>query len=85
MKYTIKIASKRIEKHLDSLPQKEYLRIRSKILSLSNNPRPQGVKKISDRVHRVRIGNYRVIYSIFEKEKTILIDKVARRDESTYK
>jgi len=83
--YVIKIASRRIEKQLDSLPEKEYNRIRAKINELSKNPRPYGVKKLSDRVHRVRVGDYRVIYSIFDKEKIILIDKVAKRTESTYK
>lgn len=84
-KYIIKLASSRIEKQLDSLPSQEYNRIRQKILDLASNPRPYGVKKLSDKVYRIRIGRYRIIYSIFDKEKVILIDKVDRRKESTYK
>ncbi|OGB90513.1 hypothetical protein A2625_03075 [candidate division WOR-1 bacterium RIFCSPHIGHO2_01_FULL_53_15] len=84
-KYTVKIASRRVEKELDTLPQKEYNRISAKIKALSNDPRPQGVKKIGDRVHRIRIGDYRVIFSVFDKEKLILINKVALRSEKTYK
>jgi mRNA interferase RelE/StbE len=84
-KYIVKIASRRIEKELDDLPPAEYNRIRTKIKALVNNPRPHGVKKLSDKVHRVRIGDYRIIYSIFDKERIILIDKVAKRTESTYK
>lgn len=83
--YTVKIASKRIEKELDDLPRNEYSKVRSKIISLAHNPRPQGVTKLFDRVHRIRIGNYRVIYSIFDREKIILITKVAKRNENTYK
>lgn len=84
-KYIIKIASRRIEKELDDLPEKEYGRIRTKIKALANTPRPHGVKKLSDKVYRIKIGDYRVIYSIFDKQRTILIDKVAKRSESTYK
>jgi mRNA interferase RelE/StbE len=83
--YIIKLASSRVKKQLDSLPPKEYNRIREKILYLSITPRPFGVKKLSDKVYRIRIGKYRVIYSIFDKEKLILIDKVDKRKESTYK
>ena len=83
--YIVKIASKRIEKELGDLPRKEYFRVSATIKSLADNPRPYGVKKLSDRVHRVRIGNYRVVYSIFDKERIVLIDKVAKRSESTYK
>lgn len=84
-KYGVRIASSRVEKQLDSLPRQDYSRIKAIILSLAGNPRPVGVKKLSDSVHRIRVGNFRVIYSIFDKEKIILIDKVCRRSESTYK
>jgi len=84
-KYIIKIASRRVEKELDALPRKEYFRISAEIKELANGPRPYGVKRLGDRVHRIRIGNYRVVYSIFDKEKLILITKVAKRSESTYK
>lgn len=83
-KYLIKLASSQVSKQLDELPDKTYNRIRGKIFNLANKPRPIGVKKLSDKVHRIRIGDYRVIYSIFDKEKRILIDKVAKRSESTY-
>ena len=84
-KYIIKIASKRIEKELDSLPQNEYNKVKSKIKALASNPLPIGIKKLSEKVHRIRIGNYRVIYSIFDKEKLIIIAAVKKRAEDTYK
>jgi mRNA interferase RelE/StbE len=83
-RYTVKLASKRIEKAFDSLPKNDYRKIAEEIKRLAINPCPHGVKKLSDQVHRIRIGNYRVVYSIFDKEKIILIAKVARRSESTY-
>lgn len=84
-KYTVRIASKRVEKQLDALTRKEYEQISSKIRVLVNNPRPHGVKKLSDRVHRIRVGDHRIIYSVFDREKIILLDKIVRRSESTYK
>jgi mRNA-degrading endonuclease RelE of RelBE toxin-antitoxin system len=59
-KYTVKLASSRVEKQLDGLPNKEYNLIRRKIFELANNPRPHGVKKLSDKVHRIRSGDYRI-------------------------
>ena len=48
-------------------------------------PRPFGVKKLAGRVHRIRVGPYRIIYSIYDREKVVVIDKVERRKESTYR
>jgi len=36
-------------------------------------------------VHRIRVGSYRIIYSIYDREKVVVIDKVDRRRERTYK
>lgn len=83
--YKIVNASKRVEKQLDAVPDHDYIKISQKIQSLSENPRPFGSKKLSDKVYRIRIGNYRVVYSIFDKDKVVVIDKVDRRKERTYK
>lgn len=49
--------------------------ILSSIGSLSENPRPQGYKKLKGRNgYRIRVGDYRVIYEIFDK--ILLIDVV---------
>ncbi|HEY9703412.1 MAG TPA: type II toxin-antitoxin system RelE/ParE family toxin [Allocoleopsis sp.] len=49
--------------------------------SLSNNPYPQGCKKMADTNsnYRIRIGNYRVIYTIFDDVLVIEIIKVGHR------
>ncbi|MBI5399745.1 type II toxin-antitoxin system RelE/ParE family toxin [Candidatus Saganbacteria bacterium] len=83
--FTVKLASKRVEKELDALPRNEYNKIAREIKGLAIDPRPHGVKKLSDRAHRLRIGNYRVIYSVFDKEKIVLVDTIVRRSENTYK
>jgi len=62
-------------------------RMRTAIRSLADNPRPRGVRKIegSERAYRIRVGDYRVVYEIYDKESLVLILQVARRAETTYR
>jgi mRNA interferase RelE/StbE len=74
-KYTA-VLSKKAEKQLDKLPDKIAEPILDAILDLEENPRPQGYKKlIGSQGYRVRIGNYRVIYDIFDSE--LIVDVIA--------
>lgn len=79
------ILTSKAEKQLDQLRRNAFARVDQTIRQLASNPRPHGVKKLRDRVHRVRIGDYRIIYSIFDNDKVVLISKVARRGETTYR
>jgi mRNA interferase RelE/StbE len=83
--YRVETASRRVERQLDKVPDDMYPRVAAAIKALADNPRPVGVKKLGGKVHRIRIGPYRVIYSIHDAEELVVIDKVARRKESTYK
>jgi mRNA interferase RelE/StbE len=64
--------SKRAEKDLKQLPAAVVERIVPVIVSLELNPRPIGCKKLKgySNLWRVRVGDYRIIYSI---EDTILL------------
>ena len=75
----------RAERELDKIPPSEFSKIDKAILSLGSNPRPFGVKKLDDRLHRIRLGDWRIIYAIFDKESKLAILRVARRNERTYK
>jgi len=79
------ILTSKAEKQLGWLSGNAFARVDQTIRQLANNPRPYGVKKLRDRVHRVRIGNYRIIYSIFDDDRVVLVSKVARRSETTYR
>ena len=78
----IVVLSKKAQKQLDKLSDKIAEPILEAIASLAENPRPQGYKKLKGREgYRIRIGNYRVIYNIFEKE--LIVDVITlgnRRD-----
>ena len=74
-KYTA-ILSKKAQKQLDKLPDNIAEPILNAILDLEENPRPVGNKKLKGRDgYRVRIGNYRVIYDIFDNQ--LIVDVIA--------
>ncbi len=75
----------RAEKELGKVPADAFSKIDKIILSLSKNPRPFGVKKLDEDVHRVRVGDWRVLFAILDAESRIVILRVARRSEKTYK
>lgn len=74
-KYQIILASSAL-KQLNSFPKNYREKIIQKIDSLSEEPRPFGVEKLKNRGndYRVRVGIYRIIYSIYDKE--LLIDVI---------
>jgi mRNA interferase RelE/StbE len=76
---------RRVAKQLDKVAQKDYLAISKAIYNLKENPRPVACKKILESFYRVRVGDYRIIYWIDDKTETIILTKVDRRKERTYK
>ncbi|MEH1864636.1 MAG: type II toxin-antitoxin system RelE/ParE family toxin [Nostoc sp.] len=70
-------------KQLNKLPSNIKNRIDSKILNLSTEPRPNGVKKLKDEenTYRLRVGEYRVIYEIYDDILLISIIKVGHRSK----
>jgi mRNA interferase RelE/StbE len=77
--YQIKL-DKRVEKELDRIPEKIFDRIREVISALKDNPRPLGVKKLTNQEHwRIRVGEYRILYEIDDGEKLITIFRIKHR------
>ena len=70
------VLSRKAEKQLDKLSTSVVSQIIESFSILENNPRPNGYKKLKGRQgYRIRSGNYRIIYEIFENE--LLIDVIA--------
>jgi len=70
---------------LKSLPRDVLSRISRKISALADNPRPLGVEKLSgseEDFYRIRIGDYRVLYTIKDQVMLIIIIKVKHRREA---
>ncbi len=68
-------------KEFRALPRELQQRVGEAIDSLSLCPRPEGMVKLkgSDNLYRIRIGDYRVVYTIDDQEKVILIMCVRHR------
>lgn len=82
MEYTV-IYKKGVDKELARLPKHDYLRITEKILSLASDPRPYGCIKLAGSIneYRIRIGNYRVLYTIEDDIVTLYVIKIAHRKD----
>ena len=77
-KYTV-VLTKRAQKQLDKLTDRAVKPILQALSDLENNPRPIGSKKLNGRSgYRVRVGDYRIIYEIFDKQ--LVIDVIAIGD-----
>ena len=68
---------RKAEKETENIPPPQRLRIDKVILSLSSNPRPHNCKKLTHKEgYRIRVGNYRVLYMVDDKAKTVVIYRV---------
>lgn len=76
--------NKRVKKDFRSINPQDVQRIKTAIAQLSENPRPVGFKKLKGRnndYYRIRVGNYRVIYTIEDDVLLIVIIRVGHRKE----
>ena len=85
-KYRIELFDRKTRRQLDRVREPDLSRIADAILRLENNPRPPGCRKLRGlEGWRIRIGNWRVIYHINDRERMITIVAVKRRREDTYR
>ena len=64
-------------------PKKDRQRIVAGIRSLAEDPRPPGCEKlvgVDDR-YRIRVGRYRVIYSVGDGELVVVVVRVGHRKD----
>jgi mRNA interferase RelE/StbE len=67
-------------KELEALPTKDRRKIITRIEGLASEPRPHGCEKLSGLdQYRVRQGDYRVVYSVDDDVKVVLVVKVGHR------
>jgi mRNA interferase RelE/StbE len=70
------------EKELRKLSAADLARLIERISALAGNPRPQGSQKLSaEEKYRIRQGDYRIVYSVDDREKAILIVKIGHRKD----
>ncbi|MCZ6535231.1 MAG: type II toxin-antitoxin system RelE/ParE family toxin [Dehalococcoidia bacterium] len=86
MPYRVELAPA-AQRDLRRLPRDIQVRVVTPIQALSENPRPTGVRKLrgEERTWRIRVGPYRVVNDIHEDRALVVILKIARRSETTYR
>ena len=69
-------------RQIETVPKADRFRIVRRIQALSEDPRPHGSEKLcAEEKYRLRQGPYRIIYSISDAEKIVVIVKVGHRRE----
>jgi mRNA interferase RelE/StbE len=82
MSYEV-ILSRNALKFLKKLPPTDRERIKEALLKLSQNPWFTQYKKLRGYpFYRIRVGNYRIIYSVEEDSKTVYVVRIGRRENS---
>lgn len=72
MSYSV-IISKSVQKQINQLPASIKSRVQDKLLLLKSEPRPAGVVKLKGYEHqyRLRVGDYRIRYEVFDEERKV--------------
>jgi mRNA interferase RelE/StbE len=80
--YEIEI-SRTAEKQLKKLAEADQLRVVRAVLALADDARPRGSRKLAgwDDVFRIRVGRYRVLYSVSDTRLIILVLKIGHRKD----
>ena len=82
--YDVRLTS-HAERDLQRLSLADFRRVDERIVSLAQVPRPHGVRKLWEKVHRIRVGPWRIIYIIDDTKRIVLVNKVVRREKNTYR
>lgn len=84
-RYRVEIAPA-AQRQFRRLPPGDAARLRGPVLGLAIEPRPAGAGKLTATdFWRIRVGDLRIVYVIYEPEQLVVVLKVARRSERTYR
>jgi mRNA interferase RelE/StbE len=71
-----------VEKDCRTIPKIDLQRIIFRIKALAGDPRPPDSEKLTCRErYRIRHGNYRIVYSIQDREFTVWVIKTGHRKD----
>ena len=74
-------AAKRDIKRLKKHDRQVLASIDAAIKALASNPRPHGVKHLGGDRHRVRVGDYRIIYRIDDGKRETWVTRIRGRKD----
>ncbi len=71
------------ERELQRLTAPLVARLVARLERLASEPRPAGCKKLkgADREWRIRVGDYRIVYEINDRARTVDVTRIAHRRE----
>lgn len=80
-------ADRDLQKLRERILKQDFDRLAKAVERLAEVPRPHGVRKIKEAVtaYRIRVGDYRIVYDVYDDKKLVIILQVVRRSETTYK
>lgn len=83
--YEVTLASS-AEREIKSLPKSVQRRVKRMIDSLRINPRPRGTIKLKGRgdIYRIRVGDYRIIYTVNDKKRLVDVSYVRHRSRAYF-
>jgi mRNA interferase RelE/StbE len=88
MKYKI-VLSRQAEKAVQRLNSHDFAAISAVIDTLEKEPRPLNSASLSgkykDSLYKIRVRDFRIIYSVDGKNRIVHVKRIARRNENTYK
>ena len=70
------------DKEFRHLPAEVRQRVAAAVEALKANPRPIGVESLAGQLkglHRIRIGDYRVVYQVDDEARSITVTRVGHR------
>lgn len=75
---------RRAEKDIDALDRGIREKVIERLLLLEENTRPLGVKKLVGTMNawRLRVGDWRIIYEIYDKKKEVKVYRVKHRSKA---
>jgi mRNA interferase RelE/StbE len=73
-----------VEKDLRAITPAQTRRIWPRIESLSTDPHPRQSVKLSgaERLYRLRVGDYRIVYSLDEERMLVVVHYVRHRSQA---
>ncbi len=86
MTYRLKIP-RAVQTEIERLPGNVRQRVRRTIAGLAIEPRPANASELEDELAgfwRIKLEDYRIIYSIDDEVVTVEVTRVARRTPKTY-
>ena len=79
--YTVQL-TKPVTEFIRGQPPKIQRQLTNKLKRLKENPRPYNCRKIkgADNIYRLKSGDYRIVYQVFDNNILVLVLRIGHRD-----